>query len=139
MIQEFENPDIEFRYNNENYLALGEDILFESEFMTQVELEDWAKSNDYEYDSLDEIIKIKNEFDLENGNEISTPYSRAFDFFNDLDIEVPESLGLVLIDSPQPGSDLRGVKLLNKELIPRIQNLLFENQIKVNFSIYSKF
>lgn len=139
MIQEFENPDIEFRYNNEKYLALGEDILFESEFMTQVELEDWAKSNDYEYDSLDEIIKIKNEFDLENGNEISTPYSRAFDFFNDLDIEVPESLGLVLIDSPQPGSDLRGVKLLNKELIPRIQNLLFENQIKVNFSIYSKF
>lgn len=138
-MQEFENPDIEFRYNNENYLALGEDILFESEFMNQVELEDWAKSNDYEYDSLDEIIKFKNEYDLENGNEISTPYSRAFDFFNDLDFEVPESLGLVLIDSPQPGSDLRGVKLLNKELIPRMQNLLFENQIKVNFSIYSKF
>jgi len=135
----FEEFDVEYKVDEENYLMIGEDILFESEFMTQVELEDWAKSNDYEYNSLVEIIKVKNDYDLENGNEISTPYSRAFDFFNDLDFEVPESLGLVLIDSPQPGSDLRGVKLLNKELLHRIQNLLIENQIKVNFIINSKF
>jgi hypothetical protein len=138
-MQEFENPDVEFRYNNENYLLIGEDILFESEFMTQVELEDWAKSNDYEYDSLDEIIKFKNDYDLEIGNELSTPHKRAFEFFSDLDFEVPKSLGLALIDGPQPGSDLLGVKLLNKEHLPIIQNLLLENQIKANFIIYSKF
>jgi len=139
MIVNFEEFDVEFKVDEENYLMIGEDILFESEFMTQVELEDWAKSNDYEYDSLDEIIKFKNDYDLEIGNELSTPHKRAFEFFSDLDFEVPKSLGLALIDGPQPGSDLRGVKLLNKELLPLIQNLFLENQIKANFIMNSKF
>ena len=56
-----------------------------------------------------------------------------------INLSNPESLGVELIDGTQPGSDLRGVKLLNKELLPLIQNLLLENQIKANFIMNSKF
>jgi hypothetical protein len=139
MILNFKKFDVEFNVDEENYLMIGENILFESEFMTQVELEEWALNNDFDYDSLDEVIKVKNDYDLENGNELSSPHSRAFDFFSELDFEVSENLGVELIDGPQPGSDLRGVKLLNKELLPLIQNLLLENQIKANFIMNSKF
>ena len=45
MITEFENPDVEFLIIDGNYLELGTDILFESEFMTTVELNEWANDN----------------------------------------------------------------------------------------------
>ena len=77
---------------------------------------------------------MKNRIDLENGDFLSSPSSRAYDFFQELDFEISESLGVELIDGTQPGSDLRLVKLLNKEFLPQIQNLLLENHIKANFS-----
>ena len=138
MITEFENPDVEFLIIDGNYLEVGTDILFESEFMTTVELNEWANDNDIENDNIDEIIKLKNRIDLENGDFLSSPSSRAFDFFHELDFEISESLGVELIDGTQPGSDLRLVKLLNKEFLPQIQNLLLENHIKANFEIHSK-
>ena len=55
-----------------------------------------------------------------------------------INLSNPESLGVELIDGTQPGSDLRLVKLLNKEFLPQIQNLLLENHIKANFEIHSK-
>ena len=133
MIKEFENPDVEFLIIDGNYLEVGTDILFESEFMTTVELNEWAKDNDIENDNLEEIIKLKNRIDLESGDFLSSPSSRAYDFFQELDFEISESLGVELIDGTQPGSDLRVVKLLYKEFLPQIQNLLLENQIKANF------
>jgi hypothetical protein len=134
MITEFENPDVEFLIIDGNYLEVGTDILFESEFMTTVELNEWANDNDIENDNIEEIIKLKNRIDLENGDFLSSPSSRAYDFFQELDFEISESLGVELIDGTQPGSDLRLVKLLNKEFLPQIQNLLLENHIKANFS-----
>jgi hypothetical protein len=133
MITEFENPDVEFLIIDCNYLEVGTDILFESEFMTTIELIEWANDNDIENDNIEEIIKFKNRIDLENGDFLSSPSSRAYDFFQELDFEISVSLGVELIDGTQPGSDLRLVKLLNKEFLPQIQNLLLENQIKANF------
>ncbi len=139
MITEFENPDVEFLIIDGNYLEIGTDILFESEFMTIVELNEWANNNDIKNDNIEEILKLKNLIDLENGDFLSSPSSRAYDFFQELDFEISESLGVELIDGTQPGSDLRLVKLLNKEFLPQIQNLLLENHIKANFIIHSKF
>ena len=47
MMVNFEKFDVEFKVDEENYLMIGEDILFESEFMNQVELEEWALNNYY--------------------------------------------------------------------------------------------
>ena len=139
MIIVFENPDVEFLIIDDNYLEVGTDTLFESEFMTAVELNEWANDNDIENDNIEEIIKLKNRFDLENGDIMSSASSRGYHFFQELDFEVPVSLGIELIDGPQPGSDLRSVKLLNKELLPQFQNLLLENHIKANFIMHQKF
>lgn len=133
----FDNSDVDFMIDDENYLVIGQEILFESDLMTQIELKEWAESNDYEYDSFDEIIKFKNRYDLENGNELSTPHSRAFEFFRDLDFIIPESLGLELIDGSQPGGDLQAVKLTSKEILTQLQGFLLENQIKANFKLNS--
>lgn len=138
MLQEFENPDVEFIITDGNYLEIGEEIVFESEFMTTVELNEWANDNDIENDNIEEIIKLKNRIDLENGDFLSSPNNRSFDFFHELYIEVPESLGLKLIDSPHPGSDWQGVKIENIILLPQIQYFLLESQIKANFTIHSK-
>lgn len=137
MITEFENPDVEFLIIDGSYLEVGTDILFESEFMTTIELIEWANDNDIENVDIEEIIKYKNRIDLENGDFMSSPSSRAFDFFNELDFEVPNSLGVILIDGPQPGNDFRGVKLLNIQCLPQLKKLLNENQIEANFIIRS--
>lgn len=136
MITEFENPDVEFLIIDGNYLELGTDILFESEFMTTVELNEWANDNDIENDNIEEIIMLKNRIDLGNGDFQSSPSSRTFDFFHELGFEVSESLGVELIDGSHPGSNWRGVKIVNIELLPLIQNLLLENQINANFKIH---
>lgn len=90
--------------------------------------------------SLKRRLNSINVFDFDyipqDGDFQSSPSSRAFDFFHELGFEVYESLGVELIDGSHPGSNWRGVKIVNIELLPLIQNLLLENQINANFKIH---
>lgn len=128
------NNDIVFTINESNLLCVGEEILLESELMTEEELIEWAEENDFEFETINEIINFKNRIDLENNNILSTPESRAYDFFtSEINLKIPEDLGIVFIDGFIPGNDNKAVKLNDLSKIPIVKSFLTDCGINASF------
>jgi hypothetical protein len=144
----YENPDIEFNVlvdplSDLLYLDEGIDFVVLLDENSEDEILEWAENNElideYKDDNgsldLDSLKELKEEADLEGYNEnpptFATPNGRAFDWFNDLGIILPD--GVHLIDGPHPGSDWQGVSVKNESCLLTLQQFLFTEGYKVNF------
>ena len=150
----FENPEITFlARDNGDYtfsLEYGDDIIVDVEPATDFELIEWAEQEDLlnpeegyvnENSSInyDALRKVKYERDLELFHEsppsFATPCGRAFLWFNSLEIEIPKTLGVWLMDGYHPGNDSQGVVVDSANELYQLQAFLLENDLRVNFEI----
>lgn len=147
-----ENPDIIFNVlvdpiSDLLYLEEGTDFVVFLDENSEDEILEWAENNDLidEYKDIngsldfDSLKALKEDSDLEEYNEnpptFATPNGRAFEWFEDLGIILPD--GVQLIDGPHPGSDWQGVSVRNESCLLALQQFLFTEGYKVNFSLNS--
>ena len=145
----YEDSDAEFNVvdslSEELYLEEGTDFIVDLDENSEDEIIEWAENmeliEDYrnEDGSLDiNSLKLyKEEVDLENYNEnpptFATPSGRAYEWFENLGIVLPN--GVYLIDGPHPGSDWIGVSVKNLNHLFILQKFLFNEGYKVNFHL----
>jgi hypothetical protein len=158
-LKKFENEDVAFYAiknstdENEFFIEQGEDFIYdEPEQISDEELKEWAEENEYlddnsgfflEDGSIDykALGEFKREEDISSYEEYPTSYAtpsgRAFLWFNNLEIEIPKEIDIEIIDGPSPGNDWQGVIVNGYESLLGLQTFLFENNIKVNFTLMS--
>ncbi len=140
MTQIYKKPDIHFfvrkKVTGEYSIELGDDIITHTDLLTNEELISWAEENDLNELSVDEIRTIKNRHDIENENIMSSPESRAFDFFqNELTVELPPELGIEFIEGFVPGNDCREVVIRDISKITNLQLILNQQNLNINFTV----
>lgn len=145
----YEDSDAEFNVmdslSEELYLEEGTDFIVVLDENSEDEIIEWAEymeiTEDYRNDDgsvdLDSLKTLKEEADLVDYNEnppsFATPSGRAFEWFENLRIALPN--GVYLIDGPHPGSDWRGVSIENISHLLPLQKFLFNEGYKVNFHL----
>lgn len=118
------------------YLELGDETLFETDLMSSEELLLWAEENELLDISIEDLRIIKKRQDEENGNIISSPAGRAFEFFQDeLHVELPKELGIEFLEGFVPGNDCREVVIRDISKIIHLQLLLNQQNLNVNFTL----
>ena len=145
----FEDPDqninaFDYCKNEEYNLEIGDDIIYESDDMTDEEIIEWAEDNCYleaeegyieedgnPYVELLRRLKRSNEDDYPP--TYATPSGRAFIFFEKIDF--PEEIDINIIDGYHPGNDWQGVIVKGLQNLIDLQKHLYENGSKVNFII----
>jgi hypothetical protein len=146
----YEDPDIEFhvivdQLSDVLYLEEGTDFIVLLDENSEDDILEWAENNElieeYRNDNgsldLDALKDLKEEADLVDYNEnppsFATPNGRAYKWFENLGVRLPN--GVNLIDGPYPGSDWQGVEIRHKSCLFTLQQFLFTEGYKVNFSI----
>jgi hypothetical protein len=145
----YENPDIEFivtdSLSDELYLEEGTDFIVILDENSEDEIMEWAENqeliDDYRNDDgsldLESLKTLKEEADLveynENPPHFATPSGRAFEWFENLKIILPN--GVHLVEGPHPGSDWCGVSITNIDHLLPLQKFLFTEGYKVNFHL----
>jgi hypothetical protein len=120
----------------EFYLELGDETLLETDLMSKVELLKWAEDNELHELSIEEIVEIKNRQDTENGNIISSPSSRAFEFFgNEINSALPPELGIEFIEGFIPGNDTQVVIIRDLLKVEQIKHFLRCQNLLINFTL----
>lgn len=118
------------------YLELGDETLFETDLMSTEELLLWAEENELLDISIEDLRIIKKRQDEENGNIISSPPSRAYEFFQDeLQVELPSELGIEFIDGFIPGNDCQLVILRDLTKIDYLKCFLHDQKLNVSFTL----
>jgi hypothetical protein len=121
------------------YLELGDETLFETDLMSSEDLLQWAEENELLDLSIEELRIIKKRQDEENGNIISSPASRAHDFFqDDLQVELPKELGIEFIEGFVPGNDCQLVILRDMTKIDQLKYFLYDQKLNVSFTLIEK-
>jgi hypothetical protein len=150
ILENYLNSDMEFiaSYNDitGHYLIeLGEDFIYlEEDELNDNEILAWGRDNGYledlgddENKNIDELRSLKSSIDLaqfkESPPSYATPSGRAFDYFSNLEIEIPPEIKIFIVDGLHPGNDWQGVIIKNMESIVMIQKLLYLNGERVNF------
>jgi hypothetical protein len=147
----FPDAEIEFRAvhysTKEDFnLEIGDDFTYEADSMTDEEIKEWAENSGYlepEYEFVDEdgyidfdaLREHKKVEEDEYPSNSGYPSGRAFDWFRDLGLKLPENLGVRVIDGAQPGNDWRGVIANNYAALKKLQDFLHFHSIKANFII----
>lgn len=118
------------------YLELGDETLFETDLMSSEELLLWAEENELLDISIEEIKIIKNRQDEENGNIISSPASRAYEFFQDeLHVKLPKELEIEFLEGFVPGNDCHLVILRDMTKIDQLKYFLNDQKLNVSFTL----
>jgi hypothetical protein len=145
----FEDPDqninaVDYSNIEEYSLEIGDDIIYESDDMTDEEIIEWAEDNSYleeEEGYIDEegnpyvesLRRLKRSNEDDYPPTYATPSGRAFLFFQEFDF--PEEIDINFIDGYHPGNDWQGVIVKGLKNLINLQNHLHENGSRVNFII----
>ena len=125
----------------------GDDYIMDVEASTDEEVLEWAQDcgylddTDYLLESgkpdLEQLRELKYDSDVEFYNEnpplYATPSGRAYSWFEDLEIILPD--GVDLVDGAHPGNDWRGVVVKDEQTLIVLQRFLETNGYQVNFTV----
>ena len=148
-LKKFSKPDIEF--NVVNYLSdklnieEGQDFIVLLDEDTDMQILDWASQmgiiDDFQDEcgtiDLESLREHKNRTDLENYYDtpplFASPNGRAFKWFSDLHVILPE--GTSLVEGSHPGCDWTGVEVDDMKSLLNLQEFLFSKGYEVNFNL----
>lgn len=145
----YELADIEFNIishlNGELELELGDDNIELLDDCSDDDILEWAEENEYLDDDtftledgstdINALRNLKQEEESgnywENPPTYATPSGRAYQWFEDLNITLPQ--GIYTIDGDHPGNNSYGVTADSIDNLVKLQQILEDNSIKVNF------
>jgi hypothetical protein len=151
----YENPYEEFyAYLNDEgkyNLEIGTDFIYSTDSMSDLEILSWAKSYEYLDDPEDgyfledgspDILALRErrKSDEEESPDAECyPSGRAFLFFENLEFDFPDSIGIKIIEGPHPGNDWQGVIVNGEKSLESLQKFLKSKEVQVNFQIVKEF
>ncbi len=151
----FNDPDDSFyatkRYSHsdEYCLTSGTDYHSELEFMDDSDLKTWAldRCENDEKEFRESYVKDDGSIDYEriksNFKQLerdyppawTSPEGRAFEWFENSDLDFPDHIKMDLIEGFAPGQDGYAVVVYDYESLVNLQSFLNQHLIKINFIV----
>jgi hypothetical protein len=148
-LKTYKDPNMEFNVvgclSDKLYIEEGDDLIVDLDEYSDNEILEWAEENEMieDYTNEDGSVNIeqlrdsKQDEDIEHYNEnppsYATPNGRAYNWFEDLGLIMPD--GIAVVDGPHPGSDWQGVVVNNLSSLVVLQDFLEIAGYKVNFHL----